>query len=76
MAQWKALWSAPKDELGVTVSVATDDKGRFISRRQGWSRAIQLSTRAVGYDLEGPKSAEILAGKTASVESNSRPRKI
>ena len=69
--------SAKKTGSIVTVSVATDDKGRFsFPATRLEPGKYELSTRAVGYDLEGPKSAEILAGKTASVEIKLAPTKI
>ena len=35
-----------------------------------------LTTRAIGYDLEGPKTAEVLAGQTTSVEIKLAPGAI
>ena len=68
--------SAKKAGSTITISVATDDKGRFsfpATRLEPGQYA--LSTRAVGYDLEGPKTAEVLAGQTASVEIKLAPTK-
>lgn len=68
--------SARKAGGAVTVSVATDDKGRF-SFPAGKLEPGQyaLSTRAIGYDLEGPSNAEVSAGQTASVEIKLGPTK-
>src|SRR5262245_4999929 len=60
--------SARKAGGTVTVSVATDDKGRFsFPAARLEPGQYTLSTRAVGYDLQGPKAAEVAAGQTASV---------
>src|SRR5712691_49863 len=68
--------SAKKAGSTITISVATDDKGRFSfpATRLDPGR-YALSTRAVGYDLEGPKTAEVLAGQTAGVEIKLAPTK-
>ena len=60
----------------VTISVATDDKGRFsfpASKLEPGQYA--LSTRAIGYELEGPSNAEMSAGQTANVEIKLGPTK-
>src|SRR6202046_5933841 len=52
--------SARKDGSTITVSVVSDDKGHFsfpASRLDPGHYAI--STRAVGYDLDGPKDAAV-----------------
>jgi len=68
--------SAKKLGSTITISVATDDKGRFsfpaIRLEPG---QYALTTRAIGYDLEGPKTAEVLAGQTTSVEIKLAPTK-
>ena len=68
--------SAKKLGSTVTISVATDDQGRFsfpATRLEPGQYA--LATRAVGYDLEGPKTADVVAGQTASVEIKLAPTK-
>jgi virginiamycin B lyase len=68
--------SAKKLGSTITISVATDDKGRFsfpATRLEPGQYA--LTTRAIGYDLEGPKTAEVLAGQTTSVEIKLAPTK-
>jgi virginiamycin B lyase len=68
--------SAKKAGSTITISVATDDKGRFsfpATRLEPGQYA--LGTRAAGYDLEGPKTAEVLAGQTASVDIKLAPTK-
>jgi len=68
--------SAKKLGSTITISVATDDRGRFsfpATRLEPGQYA--LATRAVGYDLEGPKTADVVAGQTASVEIKLAPTK-
>ena len=68
--------SAKKLGSTVTISVATDDRGRFsfpATRLEPGQYA--LATRAIGYDLEGPKTADVVAGQTASVEIKLAPTK-
>ncbi len=68
--------SAKKLGSTVTISVATDDQGRFsfpATRLEPGQYA--LATRAIGYDLEGPKTADVVAGQTASVEIKLAPTK-
>jgi streptogramin lyase len=68
--------SAKKRGSTVTISVATDDKGRFsfpATRLEPGQYA--LTTRAIGYDLEGAKTAEVVAGQTTSVEIKLAPTK-
>ena len=68
--------SAKKVGSTVTVSVPTDDKGQFsfpASRLEPGQYG--LSIRAVGYDLEGPRSADVAAGKTESIEIKLAPTK-
>ena len=61
--------SAKRASGAVTISVATDDKGRFSfpsSKLEPGSYA--LSIRAVGYELDGPKTAEVPAAQTATAD--------
>jgi streptogramin lyase len=68
--------SAKKAGSTVTISVATDDKGRFsFPAAKLEPGQYALSTRAIGYDLEGPKTAEVTAGQTASVDIKLGPTK-
>src|SRR5262245_8993279 len=60
----------------VTVSVPTDDKGRFsfpAAKLQPGSYAISI--RAIGYNLEDPRSADVTAGQTAHVDIKLAPTK-
>ncbi|MEI8153185.1 MAG: carboxypeptidase regulatory-like domain-containing protein, partial [Hyphomicrobiales bacterium] len=68
--------SVKKTGSTVTTSVATDEKGRF-SFPAGRLTPGQyaLSIRAIGYDLEDPRSADVAAGQTASIEIKLAPAK-
>lgn len=63
------LVSAKKAGSTVAVTVVTDQQGRY-SFPSGKLEPGQyaLSIRAVGYDLDGPKSAEITAQKTSAAD--------
>jgi streptogramin lyase len=66
--------SAKKDGSTITVSVVTDDKGQFsfpASRLEPGH--YTLGTRAVGYDLDGPKGADVAAGQTATADLKLKP---
>lgn len=54
--------SAKKDNPNITVSVITDAQGKytFPAAKLGPGH-YTLSMRAVGYDLDGPKAADIAA---------------
>jgi virginiamycin B lyase len=68
--------SVKKAGSTVTVSVATDDKGQFsFPAARLEPGQYTLSTRAIGYDLEGPKTTEVSAGQTASVDIKLGPTK-
>ena len=63
------LVSAKKDGSTITITVATDDKGRysFPAGKVGPGH-YTLKTRAVGYDLDGPKVADVAAGKATTAD--------
>jgi len=61
------LVSARNDGSTITITVASDQQGRysFPSTKVGPGRyAIRI--RAVGYDLDGPKTVDVGAGKTSA----------
>jgi virginiamycin B lyase len=61
--------SAKKADSTVTVSVPTDEKGRFsfpASKLQPGQYALGI--RAIGYELEGPRSTDVTVGQTTSLE--------
>ena len=61
--------NARKDGSTVTVSVVTNEQGRY-SFPAGRLEAghYALSTRATGYDLEGPTAADVASGNPATVD--------
>jgi streptogramin lyase len=66
--------SARKDGSTITVSVISDDKGHFsfpASRLDPGHYALAI--RAVGYDLDGPKAADIAAGQPATADIKLKP---
>jgi len=68
--------SAKRAGSTVTVSVPTDDQGRFsFPATRLEPGQYGLSVRAIGYDLEGPRSADVTAGKTESIEIKLAPTK-
>jgi len=68
--------SARKDGSTITVSVISNDKGQFSfpASRLEPGRYL-LAIRAVGYDLDGPKNAEVTAGQTATADVKLKPTK-
>src|SRR5215472_14503643 len=55
--------SAKKDGSTITVSVITDDKGQYSFPAARLEPGhYTLGIRAVGYDLDGPKAADVTAG--------------
>ena len=61
--------SAKKQGSTITVSVITDEQGRYsfpANRLEPGEYA--LSTRAVGYDLDGPRKAEIAGGQATTAD--------
>jgi streptogramin lyase len=68
--------SAKRAGSTVTVSVPTDNQGRFsFPATRLEPGQYRLSIRAIGYDLEGPRSADVTAGKTESIEIKLAPTK-
>jgi streptogramin lyase len=61
--------SAKREGSTITVSVVSNDQGRFsfpANRLEPGTYA--LAARAAGYDLDGPKAATVSAGATATVD--------
>src|SRR5712691_13517518 len=57
------LVSAKKDGSSMTITVVSDEKGRyrFPSSKLGSGR-YSLRIRGVGYELDGPKTVDVVAG--------------
>jgi virginiamycin B lyase len=67
---------AKKDGSTITVNVTSDEKGRFsfpASRLAPGRYALKI--RAAGYDLDGPKSVEVVGGKAATANLKLKPAK-
>jgi virginiamycin B lyase len=63
------LVSAKKAGGTITITVVSDDKGRFSFPASKLSPGqYAISIRAIGFDLDGPKSVELTADKTASAD--------
>jgi len=63
------LVSAKKDGSTITVTVVSDDKGRYsfpADRLEPGHYAI--STRAIGYKLDGPKAVDVTSGASATAD--------
>ena len=68
------LISAKRTGSTVTTTVVSDSKGQFsfpASRLE--PGRYSLTIRAVGYDLEAPKAADVAAGQTATADIKLRP---
>jgi virginiamycin B lyase len=68
--------SAKREGSSTTVSVVSDSSGRFSfpASRLAPGR-YSLAIRAIGYDLEAPKSADVAADGTSTAEVKLRPTK-
>jgi virginiamycin B lyase len=66
--------SAKKAGSTITVSVVTDANGRysFPAERLGPGH-YTLAARAAGYDLDGPKAADVTAGQAATADIKLKP---
>jgi streptogramin lyase len=61
--------SAKKDDSTITISVVSDDKGRYSFPAARLEPGhYTLKARAAGYDLEGPAAADVASGKEASAD--------
>jgi len=66
--------SAKREGATVTISVVSDDKGRFSFPASKLEPGrYTLAIRAVGYELDGPKAAEVTASSTATADVKLRP---
>src|SRR4030081_3920616 len=68
--------SARRDGSTATISVVSDSTGKFgfPASRLAPGR-YSLAIRAVGYDLEGPKNADVAAAGTVTADIKLRPTK-
>jgi virginiamycin B lyase len=65
---------AKKEGSTITVNVMSDEKGRFHfpASKLGPGR-YALKVRAAGYDLDGPKSIDVAAGKATTADIKLKP---
>jgi virginiamycin B lyase len=65
---------AKKEGSTVSVNVSTDAKGRFNFPAEKLDPGrYALKIRAAGYDLDGPKSVDVVAGKAATANIKLKP---
>ncbi len=68
--------SARRDGSTITVSVISDSKGKFSFPASKLEPGrYSLAIRAVGYDLDGPKTADVAAGGAATADIKLKPTK-
>ena len=68
--------SARKAGATVTISVVSDKAGRYnFPAAKLEPGSYSLTIRAVGYDLAGPKAADVSGGQAASADITLRPTK-
>jgi virginiamycin B lyase len=68
--------SAKRDGSTVTISVISDSKGKFSFPASKLEPGrYSLAIRAVGYDLDGPKTADVAAGTPATADIKLKPTK-
>ena len=68
--------SAKKDGSTISISVVTDDRGRYnfpAAKLEPGHYALKI--RAIGYQLDGAKAADVKAGATASLDIELVPAK-
>ena len=66
--------SAKRDGSTLTISVVSDNAGKFSFPASKLEPGrYSLAIRAVGYDLGGPKTADVAAGSTATADIKLRP---
>src|SRR5712692_6695111 len=66
--------SAKKAGGTITVSVVTDEKGRYSFPAERLEPGhYTLGARAAGYDLDGPKAADVTAGQAATADIKLKP---
>jgi virginiamycin B lyase len=66
--------SAKKAGGTITVSVISDEKGRYAFPAERLEPGhYMLSARAAGYDIEGPTAADVAAGQAATADIKLKP---
>src|SRR5258706_10720340 len=63
------LVSAKKEGSTMTITVVSDDKGSFSFPASKLDAGkYNISIRAIGYDLQGPRTADVTAGQAAKAD--------
>src|ERR1700722_3830548 len=66
--------SAKKAGGTITISVISDEKGHYNFPADRLEPGhYMLSARAAGYDLDGPKAADVAAGQAATADITLKP---
>jgi len=66
--------SAKREGSTLTISVVSDNTGKFSFPASKLEPGrYSLAVRAVGYDLDGPKTADVAAGRTTTADVKLRP---
>ncbi|HEY6259625.1 MAG TPA: carboxypeptidase regulatory-like domain-containing protein [Xanthobacteraceae bacterium] len=66
--------SARRDGSTITVSVVSDDKGRYSFPAARLAPGhYSIGIRAAGYDLDGPPAADVTAGQAATADLKLKP---
>ena len=66
--------SARKDGSTITISVVSNEKGEYSFPAARLEPGhYTLGARAVGYDLDGPKAADVAAGQAATADIQLKP---
>ncbi len=70
------LVSAKKDDSTITITVVSDEKGRYnFPRSKLGAGHYYLKIRAVGYDLDGPKTVDVTPDKATTADIKLRKTK-
>ena len=65
---------AKKDGSTITVNVVSDEKGRYsVPAAKIEPGRYTLKIRAAGYDLDGPKTVDVVAGKATTANLKLKP---
>jgi virginiamycin B lyase len=66
--------SVRKDGSVITISVVTEEKGQYNFPAERLEHGhYSISTRAVGYDLDGPRTAVVTAGQVVTADLRLKP---
>ena len=70
------LVSAKKDDSTITITVVSDEKGRYsFPRSKLGAGHYSFKIRAIGYDLDGPKAVDVAPDKATTADIKLRKTK-